>query len=472
MPADLDPDLDRGLRPRHLTMLALGGVIGAGLFVGTGQGLAVAGPAVLVSYLLAALLALAVMRMLGELAAAIPASGAFSVYADRALGRWAGFTSGWLYWWITAVAIAVEALAAAGILHGWLPAVPRWAAALAVLAVFTALNLASVRSFGEAEFWFASLKVAAVVAFIALGVAAVCGLVPGRTSPGLTHLTQHGGFAPHGPTGIVAGLLVVVFAFGGMEVIAMAAAESADPGPAVARAVRGAIWRIALFYVGSVAVLVTLLPWTVARPGQSPYVAALDQLGIPGAGRVTEAVVLVALLSALNANLYGTSRMLFSLARRGDAPAVARGVCRRGVPRGAVLASAAVAVCSVVAEAARPGHVLPFLTQAMGGAMLFMWLTVGASHLRLRSMLERDDPAALVIRTRGYPWVTLATIAGTAGVIVLMAADPGARPQILWSAGLTAALAAIGGVRQARGHRPQAAASGSSADTAPVRAMR
>lgn len=451
-PAEPATPAEHSLKPqlasRHLTMLALGGVIGAGLFVGSGQGLALAGPAVLVSYLVAALIALAIMRMLGELAAALPVSGSFSVYADKALGPWAGFTTGWLYWWITSIAIAVEAMAAAGIVHQWIPGLPNWVAALAFMALFTGLNTLSVKMFGEAEFWFASLKVAAVIAFIALGAAALFGWLPGTPSPGTAHLTGHGGFAPHGTGGILAALLAVIFAFGGMEVIAMAAAESADPALAVSRAVRSAIWRIALFYIGSVAVLAALLPWTAAEPGRSPYPLVLERLGIPAAGTVTEAVILVALLSALNANLYGTSRMLHSLALRRDAPATLAPVSSKGAPRRAVLASAALGFLCIPLEAVRPGAVLPVLAEAMGGAMLFMWLTVAASHLVLRRRLERTEPERLVLRTPGFPGITLAVIVVLVAVIAAMALDPSARGQILGSGLLAGALAAVGHLRR------------------------
>ncbi|WP_309235676.1 amino acid permease [Streptomyces sp. TRM64462] len=430
------------LRSRHLAMLALGGVIGAGLFVGTGAGLAAAGPAVLVSYLLAAALALAIMRMLGELAAALPESGSFSVYARRALGPWAGFTTGWLYTWVTAVAIAVEALAGAAILHTWWPSVPSWAFTLAAMTIFTMVNMADVRTFGEAEFWFASLKVLAVLAFIALGAAALLGLLPGTHSPGLAHLAGDGGFAPHGLSGIVTALLGVVFAFGGMEVIGMAAAESHDPGRSIRTAVRTAIWRIALFYLGSVLVLVLLLPWRSARPGESPYVAALVRLGIPHADVITQAVILVALLSALNANLYGTSRMLHSLAERGEAPrALARRTGRR-VPARAVAAASAVGFAAVVPEALAPGAALPLLAKAMGAAMLFMWLALACSHLVLRRSLERAG--RLVLRTRGFPATTRAVIGAIAVLMVLMALSSATRPQLLTSGALSAALALTG----------------------------
>ncbi|RSS80372.1 amino acid permease [Streptomyces sp. WAC06614] len=460
-PAQQDPPPPQGprqpeglagtLRPRHLTMLALGGVIGAGLFVGSGTGLRVAGPAIIISYALAAALALLVMRMLGEMAAAMPASGSFSVYADRALGRWAGFTAGWLYWWVTVVAIAIELIAASTILHQWMPAVPRWAVALVALAAFTQSNMLSVSSFGEAEFWFAGIKVAAIIAFLALGVAALCGAVPGVDSPGLANLTGHGGFLPQGWDSVVAGLLTVVFAFGGMEVITMAAAESGDPARSVTQAVSSAIWRISLFYLGSIAVIITLLPWDAVEPGRSPYVAVLDRLGVPGAGRLIEVVVLIALLSAMNANLYGASRMAHSLAARGDAPRLLLRTSRRGAPRAAVAASAAFGFVAIALDHGWPDQVLPFLAKAMGGAMLYMWLTVAAAHLVLRRRLEREEPHLLVVRMRGFPYLSWAAAAGIVAVLVLMAFDPGSRGQLGWSTLLVLALLAVAGVRALHG---------------------
>ncbi|MDX2390420.1 amino acid permease [Streptomyces sp. DK15] len=441
------------LRPRHLTMLALGGVIGAGLFVGSGTGLRVAGPAIILSYALAAALALLVMRMLGEMAAAMPASGSFSVYADRALGRWAGFTAGWLYWAVTAIAIAIELIAAATILHQWMPGVPRWLIALVALAVFTQSNMFSVSSFGEAEFWFAGIKVAAIIVFLALGVAAFCGAVPGVDSPGMANLTGRGGFLPQGWNSVVAGLLTVVFAFGGMEVITMAAAESGDPARSVTKAVNSAIWRISLFYLGSIAVIITLLPWDAATPGRSPYVAVLDGLGIPGAGRLIEVVVLIALLSAMNANLYGASRMAHSLAARGDAPRVLSRTSGRGAPRPAVVASAAFAFVSIGLDHRWPDQILPFLAKAMGGSMLYMWLTVAAAHLVLRRRLEREAPHLLVVRMRGFPYLSWLAAGGIVCVLVLMARDPGTRGQLGWSSLLVLALLVAAGVRAVRARR-------------------
>lgn len=308
--------LSHSLKQRHLTMLGLGGVIGAGLFVGSGAGITIAGPAIICSYLLAGVLAMLVMRALGEMSAAMPASGSFSVYAEKALGRWAGFSAGWLYWFLLVVVLAVEATAAAKIANGWLPSVDQWVWVLVFMVVFTVSNLAAVRNFGEFEFWFAALKVGAIVLFLILGTLAVFGFLPDTDAIGMANLTGQGGFFPNGASGVVAGMLAVVFAFGGLEVVTIAAAESDDPARSVARAVRSAVWRILFFYVGSMLVIVTLLPWDSLEPGQSPYVAVLDSIGIPHAGQIMDVVIFVALLSALNANLYGSSRMVFSLAER------------------------------------------------------------------------------------------------------------------------------------------------------------
>ncbi|WP_033017645.1 amino acid permease, partial [Streptomyces rimosus] len=340
--------LSAGLKQRHLTMLGLGGVIGAGLFVGSGAGIAVAGPGIVLSYLIAGALAMLIMRMLGEMSSAMPASGAFSVHAERALGRWAGFSVGWLYWFLLVVVLAVEATGAAQIANGWVPAVPQWGWVLIFMLVFTAANLTAVKSFGEFEFWFATLKVAAIVLFLVLSLLAIFGVLPDTDPVGLSNLTGQGGFLPNGWQGVVSGVLAVAFAFGGLEVVTIAAAESDDPARNVARAVRSAVWRILFFYVGSMLVVVTLLPWSSMQPGKSPYVAVLDSIGVPGAGQIMNVVVFVALLSALNANLYGSSRMVFSLAERGEAPRSLLKVTAGGVPRRAVLSSVAFGFVSVL----------------------------------------------------------------------------------------------------------------------------
>ncbi|MGW1663733.1 amino acid permease [Streptomyces microflavus] len=448
--------LQHGLKQRHLTMLGLGGVIGAGLFVGSGAGIAVAGPAIVVSYLIAGTLAMLVMRMLGEMSAAMPASGSFSVHAERALGRWAGFSVGWLYWFLLVVVLAVEATAAAQIAHGWVPAVEPWAWVLLFMVVFTAANLTAVKNFGEFEFWFASLKVGAIVVFLGLGVLAVLGWLPDTDPVGMTNLTGQGGFLPNGWGGVVSGVLTVVFAFGGLEVVTIAAAETDDPARTVGRAVRSAVVRILFFYVGSMLVIVTVLPWTAQQAGLSPYVKVLDSIGVPSAAQIMNIVVFVALLSALNANLYGSSRMVFSLAERGEAP---RGLLKvsggprgtaGGVPRRAVLASVAFGFVSVLLNLLWPDTVFLYMLNSVGAVLLFVWALIAASQLRLRARLEQEAPGALALRMWWFPYLTWLTLAGLFGVLVLMLTDDAARPQVLWSAGATALVLLVAVGRQWR----------------------
>ncbi|WP_425833719.1 amino acid permease [Streptomyces fractus] len=448
-----DEPLSTGLKQRHLTMLGLGGVIGAGLFVGSGAGIAVAGPGIVVSYLIAGALAMLVMRMLGEMSAAMPASGSFSVHAERALGRWAGFSVGWLYWFMLVVVLAVEATGAAQIANGWVPGVPQWAWVLLFMVVFTVANLTAVKNFGEFEFWFAALKVFAIIAFLVLGTLAIFGVLPDTDPVGLTHLTGDGGFLPHGWEGVVSGVLAVVFAFGGLEVVTIAAAESEDPARSVARAVRSAVYRILFFYVGSMLVIVTVLPWTEQKAGISPYVTVLDSIGVPSAAQIMNIVVFVALLSALNANLYGSSRMIFSLAERDEAPKSLLKVSGGGVPRRAVLASVAFGFISVLLNLEWPDTIFLYMLNSVGAVLLFVWALIAVSQLRLRRRIEQEAPERLVLRMWAFPYLTWVAIAAMAAVFGLMLTDATARPQLLWSLGATLLVLAVAGVRELRARR-------------------
>jgi len=448
----LDPDhaagpdraLGHGLRVRHLTMMGLGSAIGAGLFLGSGVGIAVAGPAVLVSYAVAGLLVVLVMRMLAEMAAAVPASGSFSVYAEEALGRWAGFTLGWVYWFTLVMVLGVEITGVARIVTGWLPGVPQWGVALAAVAVFAVVNLVGVRQFGEFEFWFALVKVVAIVGFLVVGVLLVLGLLPGTDPVGTSNLLGHGGFAPTGVGGVAAGLLVVVFAFGGIEIVTIASAEAQDPQRAVARATRSIVWRILAFYVGSVAVMVLVLPWDASQLVDGPFVAVLDLAGLPGAARVMEVVVVLALLSAFNANIYATSRMAYSLAGRGDGPAVLRKVSGRDVPWVAVLVSVVLGLVAVALNRLLPDALLGILLNAAGASLLVVWVLVAVSQLRLRPRLvAAAGPGGLPLRMWGYPWLTWATLLALAGVVVLMLTDDAARAQLVATAGLVVVVVGV-----------------------------
>ncbi|MGJ5751425.1 gamma-aminobutyrate:proton symporter (AAT family) [Streptomyces puniciscabiei] len=404
--------LQAGLKNRHLSMIAIGGVIGAGLFVGSSSGIATAGPGILLSYAIVGTLVVLVMRMLGEMSAANPTSGSFSAHADRALGRWAGFSIGWLYWFFWVVVLAVEATAGAGILHGWVPGVPQWAWALIVMTVLTATNLVSVGSYGEFEFWFAGIKVVAISAFIVIGLLAIFGVLPGvhADKASFGNLTDHGGFLPHGPGTILTGVLLVVFSFMGSEIATLAAGESEDPQRAVTKSTNSIIWRIGVFYLGSILVVVSLLPWNDASiVKQGSYVAALNTLGIPDAGQIMKVIILTSVLSCLNSGLYTASRMAFSLGQRGDAPKAFARTTSRGVPMAAILASVVFGFVAVFFNYAYPKTVFLFLVNSSGAVALFVWLVICFSQLRMRKIIQREAPEKLVVKMWLYPYLTWAT---------------------------------------------------------------
>ncbi|MER6572706.1 amino acid permease [Streptomyces sp. NPDC001093] len=433
--------LSHGLKQRHLSMIALGGVIGAGLFVGSGAGIAAAGPSIVIAYTLSGLLVMLVMRMLGEMSAAHPSSGSFSAHAERAIGPWAGFAAGWSFWVLLCTAVGLEGIGAAHIVQGWLPGTPQWMWVALFMVVFCGANLAAVKNFGEFEFWFAALKVGAISLFLVLGVLAIAGVLPGTHSPGASNLSD---FMPHGNQGLLVGLLASVFAYGGLETVTIAAAESENPVKGVASAVRTAMWRIALFYIGSMAVVVTLVPWNskeVVEKG--PYVATLDHLGIPGAGRLMDVVVLVALLSAMNANIYGSSRIAYSLVERGQGPrALAK--LSGGVPRIAVLTSCFFGFVCVLLSYWRPNDVFPWLLNMIGAVILVVWIFIAVSQLLLRRRIEREAPGRLVVRMWAFPWLTWVALAGMVAIFVLMAREPDTRVQLFSTGGMTLVLAVVG----------------------------
>ncbi|MEW1639257.1 amino acid permease [Streptomyces sp. NPDC093801] len=445
--------LKAGLKNRHLSMIAIGGVIGAGLFVGSGGGIAKAGPAILISYLLVGAMVVFVMRMLGEMAAASPNSGSFSAYADRALGRWAGFSIGWLYWFFWVVVLAVEATAGAKILEGWVPAVPQWAWALIVMVVLTATNLGSVASYGEFEFWFAGIKVVAIGAFVVIGMLAVFGVLPGSDNPGagFAHLTDAGGFMPNGWGSVLTGVLMVVFSFMGSEIVTLAAGESEDPRRAVTKATNSVIWRIGVFYLGSIFIVLTLLPWndeSIVKKGS--YVAALDSIGIAHAGQIMNVIVLTAVLSCLNSGLYTASRMAFSLGERGDAPKAFAKTSKNGVPTVAILGSVVFGFIAVYFNYTSPDTVFNFLLNSSGAIALFVWLVICLTQLRMRGILMREAPEKVTVKMWLFPYLTWATAAMITFVLGYMVYDKDNRETVLYSLLVAAVVIAIGVARNAR----------------------
>ncbi|GAB3939649.1 amino acid permease [Corynebacterium tapiri] len=424
--------LGNGLKTRHLTMMGLGSAIGAGLFLGTGVGIQAAGPAVLIAYLLAGVLVVLVMQMLGELASARPSSGSFSTYARQAFGHWAGFLMGWLYWFMLTMVMGAEMTGASAIMASWFGVAP-WIPALVCVVFFAIVNFAAVKGFGEFEFWFAFIKVAVITLFLVIGVALIFGLVPGTEFVGLNNLKETG-FAPNGITGIATGLLAVAFAFGGIELVTIAAAESEDPAQAIATAVRSVIVRISVFYLGSVAVIATLLPYEeisgAESAAESPFTRVLEMANIPGVVGFMEAVIVLALLSAFNAQIYATSRLIHNLAQQGDAPRILTKTSHANVPVNAVVLSMIFAFLSVALQWWNPEGLLNFLLNAVGGCLIVIWLMVVFSYLKLHPELERNGELSSV-RMWAYPVGAWVTLAGLFGLIVLMLFDEAARSQLI-----------------------------------------
>jgi len=453
--AELSGGLQRTLQRRHMQMIALGGVIGAGLFVGSGVVIKSAGPAAVVSFALTGTLVVLVMRMLGEMASAFPAVGGFYEYNRLALGELAGFLTGWMYWYFWVIVVALEAVAGARLLTFWFPALPPWALTLGLVLSFTLLNLLSVRSWGEAEYWFASIKVAAIVVFLCIGVAFIVGLWP-ESSSGLANLTRHGGFMPHGLAPVLTGAVAATGFYFGSEIVTIAAAESAAPEQAVARATQSVVSRVLVFYVGSIFVVVTILPWN--DPGISqPYVSTLAALRIPAAGHIMNGVILTAVLSALNSGLFASSRMLMALARRGDAPRALATLSSRGVPVHGILTGTLFGYLAVVMSYVSPEGVFAFLVNSYGTVAIFVYVLIAAAQLRLRARLEREAPAKLRLRMWGYPYLTMLAIIAMLSIVAAMAFIPEQRSSFVF--GVTSAVLMLLGYLARRRFGPPAAQS-------------
>jgi GABA permease len=430
-------------------MISIGGIIGAGLFVGSGAAIAAAGPAIVLSYLAAGLVIFFVMRMLSEMAAANPHVASFTEFTRLGLGHWAGFVSGWLYWYFWVVVVAIEAIAGAAIISLWVP-LPVWQIGLGLMLVLTCVNLASARFYGEFEFWFASIKVAAIIAFIVIGGSAVLGI---STSPaiGWENLTAHSGFAPHGWTAIVAGVTTVIFALCGAEIATIAAAESQESARTISRLTFTIVARILLFYVLSIVVIVAIVPWNEVKPGLSPFAEALGRLHIPGAATLMNFIVLTAVLSCLNSGVYVSSRVLFVLAAKGDAPQSMVKLSTRRVPARAILWGSVMGYGAVITSVISPSVLFAFLVNASGALMLMIYLLVALAQVRMRQTLEREHPDRLSIRMWGHPWLTWLVIAAILAVLLSMLASKRGANELYASLATLLVVVAAYKVRQRHG---------------------
>src|ERR1700678_1164691 len=450
-------ELSRSLKGRHLTMISIGGIIGAGLFVSSSTSILRGGPASFLSYAITGFLILLVMRMLGEMATALPKVRSFTEFARAGLGDGAGFVVGWLYWYFWVLVVPVEAIAGAKILQHWFPTFSPLQIGVALMSVMTCVNLMSARSYAEFEFWFASIKVAAILVFIAIAASYAFGW----TSPqGATfaNLVDHGGFTPHGWIAVLAAVPTVFFAMTGAEITTIAAAESAQPGRAIARMSTAVIVRILIFYVISILLIVSVTPWNTVRSGESPFTLALNTMHVPWAGTIMSFIILTAVLSCLNSAFYVSSRVLFILAERGDAPQSLVKLNARRVPVGSVLIGALAGFLGIIAATQAPQVVFDFLVSSSGAVIVFVYMAICVAQITLRRRREREGLPAPVVSMWLFPYLSFAAIAAMGGVLVAMAFTAGLQRDFYFSC-ITLAVAVAAYLIANRVRQPRAAPS-------------
>ncbi|SDG86862.1 amino acid permease [Microbacterium sp. 77mftsu3.1] len=422
------------LRSRHVTMITLGGIIGASLFVGSGNVIRTVGPAAVLSYLVGGLLVFFAMRMLGEMAASRPAIGSFMEYARVGLGDWAAYLVGWLYWYFWVGVLAYEAVLGGETMQTWFPAVPSWAWSLILIAIFVGTNLISVRTFGEVEFWLASIKVLAIVVFLGAGLLFALGLWPNATFS-VPNLWEHGGFAPNGIGVAFTGVALVIFSYFGTEIAVMAAAESVDPAKGIRQATSTIIWRILLFFVGSVLVIVAVVPWdelpVPTDVANAPFTIALAKFGIPGADVIMQLVIFTAVLSVLNSGLYSASRMFAALADKGFAPKAVTTRSKTGVPVVALLASTIGGLIATLVNFLAPASgIFDFIMNSAGLVALFVYVFIALTQMRLRQKMTPEEVAKLKLKVWFHPWLNILLIAAIAAVVVVMLTSESGRSQV------------------------------------------
>jgi L-asparagine transporter-like permease len=413
--------LHRRLSQRQLTMMAIGGAIGVGLFLGSSVTIRLAGPAVILSYLLGAGIALIMSYALAEMAVVHPVAGAFGVYAETYLNRWAGFSVRATYGAAQIIAIGAEVTAAGLYISFWFPNVPQWIWVVSVSAALVALNAMKVNRLGEFEYWFAMIKVTAILAFILVGLYLIFG-DGSRGATGWANLTQHGGFLPGGWKGVWLSLTITLTSYMGVEIIAVTAGEAEHPEVTIPRAMRSIVWRLILFYVAAIAIMVAMVPWNQASNSStvsgSPFVTAFVAARVPFAAAIMNFVVLTAALSSVNTNLYLSTRMLFSLGQGGYAPPWMGKVSRNGAPHRALLASTAGIIAAVLLAIFAPKNAFLMLYGSAVAGMLFVWLTILNTHLRFRRTLARESLLRLPMRLPVHPFFTALGILLIAAVAV------------------------------------------------------
>ena len=418
--------LRRELHSRQISMLAIGGAIGTGFFLGSAVSIRLAGPGVMLSYAGASLIALALMWALGEMTVAHPVAGSFGVHAELYLHPWAGFAVRYSYWLGQAIAIGSEVIAASIYCRLWFPRIPGWVWIVSFSAALIYVNARTVGNFGRFEYWFAFIKVATICVFLVLGGALLAGI--GFPRMGTVNYTEHGGFLPHGWGGVALGVAMAVFSFIGIEVVAVASGEAVRPEIAVPRALRWTLARLALFYVGGMAVLVGIMPWTQAGLGESPFVRVFQNVGIPYSAGIMNFVVLTAALSSMNCNLYLDARMLFSLARGGYAPRALGKLNAQGSPIIALLISSVGMAVALVLELRFKDTAFLYMVGMAFFCGLFAWILIFLTHLFFRRHYSSDSGKTLPARfAPRSAWTSVAGLLALLGVLISTWWIPGMR---------------------------------------------
>lgn len=424
--------LQRGLEERHITLMALGSAIGVGLFLGSASAIKLAGPGILFAYIFAGIIMFFIMRSLGEMAIQKPVAGSFSQYARDYLGPLSGFITGWNYWFLWVVTCMAE-ITAVGIYMGfWFPDVPRWIWVLSALVIMAFVNFLTVKAYGELEFWFSLIKIITIIFMIISGFAMIIfGIGNGGLATGISNLWNHGGLLPHGIKGIFLSLQMVMFAFLGIEMIGITAGEAKNPKKTIAKAIDATFWRILIFYVGALFVIMSIYPWNDLGTHGSPFVMTFDKLGIPAAAGIINFVVLTAALSSCNGGLFSTARMLFTLSENGEAPKLFGKLNKSGAPSFAVLVTAIVLLIGVVLNYFVPAKVFAWVTSISTFGAIWTWVIILLSQMRYRNGLSLQERKNLKYKMPLYPFSSYISIAFLVGVVILMAFSPDTRVALI-----------------------------------------
>jgi amino acid transporter, AAT family len=421
-------ELHRGLEERHITLMSLGAAIGVGLFLGSASAIEMAGPAILLAYALGGAVMFMIMRALGEMAVHQPVAGSFSRYARNYLGPLAGYLTGWNYWFLWIVTCMAEITAVGIYMKMWYPDVPTWIWALAALVIMASVNLIAIKAYGEFEFWFALIKIVAIVLMIIVGLGMIIfGFGNGGAATGISNLWENGGFAPNGIKGVLMSMQMVMFAYLGIEMIGVTAGEVKNPGNAISKAVNTVFWRILLFYVGALFVIMSIYPWDQIGTQGSPFVLTFEKIGIGQAAGIINFVVLTAALSSCNSGIFSTGRMLFNLAEQKQAPVKLQKIGKTGVPSFAILVSAAALLVGVVLNYLVPEKVFVWVTSISTFGAIWTWGIILLSQLKFRKGLREEEKKSLKFKAPFWPYGSYIALAILLFVVGLMAYFPDTR---------------------------------------------